>query len=251
MAYRRRHDRHTPRGWFNLFIRLGGWASLIFGVALVVLTLISATQLYLADRLDRDGRFAQAAVVDKRIAVSTDSDGDTDTDYFVTFRFKTSAGGHQVEDEVSGAFYDRVGIDDEHVIRYLASDPDIIESDIGSYRRGGNVLRLLGLVMGIGGLATLWLFGRQTNRAILARRDGERRLAEVVAIAETNVRVNKRRQGRLVWREPDGRVGESLMRDYGELGRLYKGGDEIVVFRLGDEAWWEGDVGPPAREAGD
>ena len=32
MEYRRKHDRHEPRPWFNLFIRLGGWASLLFGV---------------------------------------------------------------------------------------------------------------------------------------------------------------------------------------------------------------------------
>ena len=27
MAYRRKHGRHDPRGWFSLLFRLGGWVS--------------------------------------------------------------------------------------------------------------------------------------------------------------------------------------------------------------------------------
>lgn len=248
MEYRRRHDRHSPRGWFSLFLRLGGWVSLIFGVVLVVLTLFSASALYLADRMDRDGRFARAAVVDKRVVIGVDSDGDETRSYFVTFAYKTSDGGRTAEANVKRAFYDAAAPGDEQLIRYLRDDPGRIEHEIGQYRASGNVLRNIGLLMGVIGLAALWVFGQRANRAVKVRRDGEKRMAAVTGIRETNVKVNSRRQGRLMWREEDGRTGESLMHDIGELSRLYKGGDRIVVFRLGRHAYWEGDVGPPQRE---
>ena len=72
MDYQRRHDRDDPRGWFSLFVRLGGWASLILGVLLLVATLISAIQLAIADRMDTEGRFTSAVVVGKRVSVSTE-----------------------------------------------------------------------------------------------------------------------------------------------------------------------------------
>ncbi|MCG6903385.1 MAG: hypothetical protein LJE68_11965 [Rhodobacter sp.] len=249
MRYRRKHDRHRPRGWFSLFLRLGGWISLIFGVVLVVLTLISATNLYLADRMDRDGAFAQAAVTGKRVEIGTDSDGDETRTYYVTFAYKTSAGGRTAEAIVDRAFYTAAAVDDEHLIRYLRDDPGRIEHEIGQYRRGGTVLRYIGLVTGLIGLAALWFYGQRANRAVKARRDGEKRYAVIQRIAETGVTVNDRPQGRLEWREEDGQLGKSLMRSMAELRKLYEAGDRIVVFRLGRDAYWEGDVGPPRREA--
>ncbi len=249
MEYHRKHDRHAPRPWFNLFLRMGGWASLIFGVVLVVVTLIATTQLFVADRLDRDGRFTQAVVMDKRFSVSVDSDGDESITYYATFRFKTSeAGGQEHERSVGGGFYYENEIGDDVTVRYVRGDPDTFEHEIGQYRRAGNVLRWVGLLFGIAGLYTLWRFGNQTNDAIRARRFGEKRMAEVTGIVDTNVKVNDHRQARLTWREEDGQVGQSLMRDRGELSNLYRAGDKVVVFRLDEKAFWEGDVGPPARE---
>ncbi|MDJ0826448.1 MAG: hypothetical protein QNJ16_13170 [Rhodobacter sp.] len=249
MAYRRKHDRHWPRGWFSLFLRLGGWASLALGVGLLVVTAFSAGTLYLADRFDREGRLAYAVVADMRVVETVDDDGDVARDHFVTFTYKTRGGGGRTQEvEVSAAYFGGVAEGDERAIRYLASDPGRVEVDIGRYRRTGVVLRWIGLGLGVLGLAALWLFGAQANRAVKVRRDGEKRFAEVSGITETNVRVNGRRQGRLTWREADGRVGRSLMRDAGELRGLYRPGDRIVVFRLGRHAFWEGDVGPPRRE---
>ncbi|MCP3972715.1 MAG: hypothetical protein GY717_20820 [Rhodobacteraceae bacterium] len=251
MEYRRKHDRHRPRGWFSLFFRLGGWLSLIFGALLIVLTLISASQLFLADQLDRDGKFTRAVVGDKRMAVTYDSDADEERQYFVTFIYKSSEGGQTTETGVSGDFYDEAVRGDELVIRYLRSDPGQIEYEIGSYRKAGNVLRWIGLVLGLIGLLALWRYGKQANRAVKARRDGDKIHAEVTGIRELKLEVNNRSQARLQWREPDGRTGESLMRGIEELSRLYQAGDRIVVFRLGDDAFWEGDVGPPWREIGE
>ncbi len=249
MRHRRKHDRHYPRGWFSLFLRLGGWVCLVAGVALLVLTGISASRLYMADRLDAGGGYSAAVVTGKRFEQSTDSDGDTSTTYYVTFTYKGgAAGGQTVETSVGSGFYDDVGLQDRRVIRYLREEPTVIEYAPGRYRRIGNILRYIGLGVGLLGLSALWLLGQQTNRAIRARRDGDRRIAKVMDIRGTGVEVNDRQQARLVWREDDGKTGQSLMRDEAELRSLYKTGDRIVVFRLGRYAVWEGDVGPPRRE---
>jgi len=248
MQYRRRHDRHLPRGWFSLFLRFGGWACFIFGVLLVALTAFSASSLYLADRMDRDGRHARAAVTFKRVEVSTDSDGDEVRRYYVRFAFKTSEGGVRAEAKVGKQFYDNANVDDEHVIRYLRDDPQKIEHLPGSYQRNGAILRNIGLVMGLAGLGAIWFFGGKANRAVKARRDGEKRYAVITEIRDVNVKINDVGQGRLHWRESDGQTGRSFMRDMPTLLKLYDAGDRIVVFRLGEDAFWEGDVGPPRRE---
>lgn len=247
--YSRRHDRVVPRSWWSLFLRLGGWISLGVGVLLLVVTAFSASQLRLADRFDRDGALAYAAVEGKRIAVRTDSDGDTFEDHFVTLRFKARGlPGQTVEASVTRDYHDRVAVGDQVPIRYLVDAPGIVETDMGQYRRAGVVMRWIGLVLGLAGLAALYAFGLQATRAVKVRRDGQKRYAEVTGIRDVPVSVQGRRQGRLVWREEDGQVGESLMRSASWLRETYRRGDRIVVFRLGQHAFWEGDVGPPRRE---
>ena len=248
MKYQRRHDRTRPRGWFNLFLRFGGWACFLFGGLLVVLTFFSASALYLADRMDAEGRLARATVTDKRVAVRVDEDGDESRDYFLTFTYKTRDGGLSTEAKVPLPVHNRLHIGDEHVIRYLNDDPRQVEYEIGQYREKGRILRHIGLGIGLLGLVLLWRFGARTNAAILARRDGDKRYAVITGIIGSGVEVNEREKGRLEWREPDGQTGRSLMHDLDKLRDLYEAGDRIVVFRRGKDAYWEGDVGPPKRE---
>ena len=248
MSYVRKHDRTRPRSWFSLFIRMGGWSCFIFGLFLFIFSMISAGQLMIADQLDREGRFTTAVVMDKLISVTTDSDGDEETEYLVTFRYKAQGGGREIQRDTDSDFFHQVSLDDEVPVRYLDDDPTVIEYNIGEYRRGGVAVRWISLIIGIAGLYALWRFGSEANAMILARRDGEKRLAQVTGILETGVEVNDRHQARLTWRESDGRTGKSLMHDRAKLSRLYHAGDEVVVFRLGDQAFWEGDVGPPKRE---
>ncbi|MDF0599939.1 hypothetical protein P1J78_04270 [Psychromarinibacter sp. C21-152] len=240
-AYRRRHDRHRPRGWWSLFIRLGGWVGLILGALLLVVTTFSAGALFLADRLDRSGALAYAVVTDTREAPSAEG-----TEHYVTFTFKAKGGGGRtVETAVSPGYYADARIGDERPIRYLLDDPTQVEEDLGAYRRVGTRLRWIGLAVGLAGLAALWVFGKRANRAVRVRRDGRRVLADVMGVRELRVTVNGARQGRLTWREPDGKTGESLMRPVAWLRETYRPGDRIVVYRLGRHAYWEGDVGPP------
>lgn len=247
--YTRKHNRTRPRSFLSLYLRLGGWISLILGAILVFLTLISATQLWIADRLDRDGKFAQAVILETRSEVTVDEDGDESTDYYASFRFKDSRiGGLDYEKRVSRGYFEEVQTGDEVTIRYLRSDPQTFEYEIGQYRRDGHIVRYIGLFFGIAGLLTLWRVGRRATNKLLARKQGEKRFARVTGILEAGRSVNGRRKARLTWQEEDGQTGESLLRDARELSGRYKAGDQIVVFRLGETSVWEGDVGPPKRE---
>ena len=250
--YRRRHDRDTPRGWFSLFVRLGGWAAMILGAAVVVTTTFSAGALFLADKFDREGALAYAVVTGKRVGERQDANGDTRQVFLVEFTYKVRGGGSPAgrvtEAEVTAPYFNRTLVEEEVPIRYLVSDPSRVEADIGYYRGKGELLRWTGLALGIGGLIVLWLTGSRTNRAILARRDGDKRLASVTSIEQLRLTVRGARQGRLHWREEDGRTGASLAHPVQWLRDRYRPGDRIVVFRLGDFAVWEGDVGPPERD---
>jgi len=248
MQYRRKHNRLRPRGWFSLFLRFGGWLCLLSGVLLVALTFFSASALYLGDRMDAEGRYARAVVENMRVVVSEGSEGDIERTYFVRFAYKTSNGVLRTEAEVTSGYYKSTAVGQSTVIRYLRDDPSHIEHEPGSYHRNGLVLRYIGLVIGVIGLGALWWFGTQANRAIKARRDGEKRFAVITAIKDAGIKINGSEQARLVWREEDGQVGESLMRSMYHLCEAYEAGDRIVVFRLGKDAFWEGDVGPPKRE---
>jgi len=247
MSYRRKHDRTHPRGWFSLFLRLGGWVCLVAAAGLLLLTLFSEISLRLADRLDAEAGYAWATITGKTAL----GDADDPDSYLVSFTYKRRGqGGLTAQAEVSEAFFSGARVGDERAIRYVLDDPGQIELEPGQHRRAGRILRYAALGLGLIGLIALWRLGQQTNRAILARRQGDKRLAKVTAIRDAGVEVNDAPMGRLVWLEPDGMTGESLMRGLDELRGTYRIGDEIVVFRRGRDAVWEGDVGPPWREVG-
>ncbi|MDF0597034.1 DUF3592 domain-containing protein [Psychromarinibacter halotolerans] len=239
-TYRRRHHRTEPRSWFSLFLRFGGWAAIVLAVALLVTTLFSAGALFLADRIDRDGALAYATVTDKR------AEGET---RFVTFTFKARGGGGRTETvTVDPSYYDSLAEGDERPVRYDPETPGAVETDLGFYARIGARLRWGALVLGLLGLAALWAVGQRANRAIKVRRDGDRRMADVMGVRDLRLRIGGAQQGRLTWREPDGRTGESFPHDADWLRKTYGPGDQIVVFRLGRHACWEGDVGPSRQD---
>lgn len=243
-SYRRKHDRATPRSWLSLFLRLGGWFSLIAAIGLLLATFFSALAVHLADRFDASGGYAMATITGKSVI----GDRDVPDSYHVSFKYKTEAGGQTAEIEVEKPFFFTVKVGSEHPVRYALETPTDLELEPRQTTNAGRGLRVVALILGIVGLWSLWRFGKQTNAAILARRDGEKRFARVIEVSDTGVRVNGRAKGRLIWREEDGQTGESLIRNLTDLADTYKAGDRIVVFRRDDDVVWEGDVGPPRRE---
>ncbi len=244
MSVIRKHDRDLPRGWFNLFIRMGGWVCLIAGLIVAITFGITLATEQSAARFEAEGRVTWAEVTDKRVEISHDSDGDETRTYYVTFEFETRGGQSvRVERSVAKSFFNGTGPGDEKEIRYLPDVPKRIEYYVGEKAYRTRVGLWIGGVVGAIGLGMLWFAGGRTNRAILARRDGVKQVAEVLRVRRLKVEVNDVTQARLVWRGPDGKEGESLMRNYPDLTQ-YKPGDKITVFRRGDDVWWEGDVGP-------
>ncbi|MEM9474809.1 MAG: DUF3592 domain-containing protein [Pseudomonadota bacterium] len=245
----RKHDRETPRSWFSLFIRLGGWVSLIAAAVMILVGGLALGYARSAMLFDRDGVVTQAEILHRRVEVSRDSDGDEQRSYYVRFLFDTPTGQTVNRDRsVPRGVYDETIVGEPRDIRYLPYAPERFEHTIGANAANGRTARLIGWIVGAVGLGTLWYVGMKTNRAILARRDGEAVVAEITQMQRLKIEVNDRPQARLHWRLPDGAEGKSLMRDASKL-TAYSPGDTITVFRRGHEMWWEGDVGPRAEDA--
>ncbi|MEO0677792.1 MAG: DUF3592 domain-containing protein [Pseudomonadota bacterium] len=247
MPLNRSHGRDAPRSWLSLFWRLGGWIALLAGFLLLVLTFVSSASHREAAEFEALGEITAAEILNKREEVTRDSDGDRVVTYFVTYRFQ--APGEQViaETRVGRGLYRRSEPANRQELRYLPDSPRTFEVPPGSTRRGAWQAQLLALALGLGALAGLWFPGRRAVRAVKTRRSGSEIHATVTEVVRTNVKVNKRQQGYLAWEEPGGATGRSLYRGLEWLNDAYSPGDEIVVYRRGDDSWWEGDVGPAAR----
>lgn len=247
MADHIKHNRRTPRGFFSLFIRLGGWVALTGAAVLLVLTLISHFTERSADRFDREGVVANAIVVDREVVISRDSDGDTTRSYFLTLGYETAAGQQlRTREKVNRRTYDAGQRGKSVRLRYLESRPTRVEYPLGSSRATSWWTLIFAGLAGAATLLAVWIFGKEAAEAIRVRRHGQELLAEVTGIRTTTVEVNDVRQARLQWRDEDGGEGESLMRGLPEL-QAYEVGDIITVYRLGGDVWWMGDVGPRAR----
>jgi len=243
-----KHNRRRPRSWWSLFIRLGGWGAVVAGGILLVLTAFGHFTERRADRFAAEGVVTMGEVVSRRVAISTDSDGDSTRSYYLTLRYLSESGESWAsETSVSSRLYRKNPEGADIEMRYLASAPRRIEVPVGSNRRSSFVLLAISLGVGAAGLIMLWKFGRQATSAVKARRDGDELLAEVTGVRALSVEINDVKQGRLQWRDEDGQAGESLMRGLPDL-RKFERGDIITVYRRGGEVWWQGDVGPPARD---
>ncbi|MEO0991788.1 MAG: DUF3592 domain-containing protein, partial [Pseudomonadota bacterium] len=195
-----------------------------------------------ATRYDREGIQAEAEILDTWARVTENTDGGTTTTHYIRFLFRVRGDRHEVERSVSRAYFSRVSDGDVVPIRYLESDPDRFEYEVGTNSRWANRLwfaTLLPLGLGLG--THLW-FRSATRQAIRVREEGERMVAVITEIRATGVAVNDERNMRLIWRTADGAVGQSLMHGENKLERYAPGG-RVTVFRKGATMWWEGDVG--------
>ncbi|MEL6169258.1 MAG: DUF3592 domain-containing protein [Pseudomonadota bacterium] len=239
-----KHDRDQPRSWFSLFWHLGGWIAVLAAFAVVWSFGYTFSSEQSAARFAAEGRTTFAEVMDHRVRVSRDGDGNERRTYFVTFAYSTRDGtAYEVEKRVRQSHYHDLPIGARHEIRYLSTRPERIEAYVGEGSDRAMRGLWLGGVAGAIGLAALAIAGGRANRAVLARRDGVRQVATVVRVRELWLEVNDTKQARLVWTGPDGVEGESLSDDVQEFV-AWKPGDRITVYRRGKSVWWEGDVGP-------
>ncbi|MEL6211348.1 MAG: DUF3592 domain-containing protein [Pseudomonadota bacterium] len=211
--------------------------------------------------LKRRGMTARGKVVDKEWVLSDDDDVEVPRarglrrkgmrrrdGYRVTFTFRTGLGETRTETmPASGAFYKKVAVGDAVSVRYLPHDPSVAEIEQGRAGAGATVCIGVGLLFAVPAIGYLVSSLMETQEAIAARDRGAVIEASVVAVARTNVKINERRQFRLVWRMPDdGSEHRSWMGPRGDFSGLPVG-STITVFRHPtalDAVYWEGDTGP-------
>jgi|GEM_PF-6288115 len=234
-----------PVGKLKLFWRFTGWLALIFVLPAVILTLISVFEARKANRLEDAGGQTQATILEKDVRVTTDSDGDRRTSYYLTFRFDHERQEVTDTDSVSRSFFNSLEVGDTTLIRYWLEDPMVNEIRPGSSGTAALITKILAVVFWV--IAGIW--GERSwlkaSRAVKVREKGERRSAEVIEHVRTNVTVNKRRMYRLKWRDEAGAEGQSMWVSGHDLDS-YPEGAELAVFADPRGKWpamWERDVG--------
>lgn len=226
---------------------MGGWLVFVFALPFLILTLISHSQLKLADRFDAEGREASATVAGKYYRESTDSDGDRTVSYYLNLAFTTDAGEEiEITRSVSRARYHTTQEGDAIPLWYLESDPAETELSRGETRSGSRITQIIGLVFGLLTLGALWFTGGRAVAATRARKYGAEETATVTGHERTGVRINNRPRYRLTWRDATGRSGKSMMHERGDID-VFPVGSEITVYQGLKRAWWAGDVGRRAK----
>lgn len=222
---------------------MGGWIVIVFGVCLLIFTLISNANLNTAKRFEAEGQEAVAIVLRKYQTESRDADGDTTVTNWLILEYSTRRGEKITLTRTAGSSeYERAKVQEEFELRYLASEPRKTELTPGSYRSGSRITQGIALVLGLIWLGLLWKIGGWSVSAVRARRFGAREEAVVTEVRRTGVKVNNRPRYRLVWQDAHGREGTSLMRRMSEL-KSFRPGDHIEIYQGAKHSWWVGDVG--------
>lgn len=244
---------NPPVPLWRLFLRLGGWWVIGLTVILVALSFASFGNAVTAARFEAEGRAARAEVTERYSRVTTDSDGDRSTSYYLTFVYRTQAGeAIELNRTVPRTVYDAAQVGGTWDLRYLQSDPRKVELREGDFARGANSLRWFALVVGLVWLGLLWWTGRRAVAAVRARLYGRREEAEVLRHERTSVKVNNRYRYRLVWRVGPEEVGteemgRSMPHRQSELA-AYPVGSRVVIFHGLKRSYWAGDVGDRAGQ---
>ncbi|MGR3466969.1 MAG: DUF3592 domain-containing protein [Shimia sp.] len=233
-----------PVSWLRLFLKMGGWVPIGLGVLTLILSAVAWQMEARADRFEREGVYARATITGKEVRESTDSDGDTRYTYLFDLSYRVDGAETTQTKSTGRRDYRARAVGDVIDIRYLESQPARIDYPIGASRSGATALRWVVLLPGVVALGLLWLMGGWATTAAMTRWNGTRVVARTTGTKRTNTKVNDRYRYRLTWLEPDGRTGESLMHSEADLRAWTDPPRDIVVYRDGENAYWEGDIGP-------
>ena len=238
--------RTTPISRLRLFWKFTGWIAFIAFLPALIVTFISMAESRKSDRLETAGAEAAATIINKDVRVTTDSDGDRQTSYYLIYEWQHERRTYTDEDSVGRAFYNSLQIGDWTTLRYWLEDPMVNEIKPGSSGTNALITKIIAVV--------LWVLGgywaercwRKASRAVKVRDRGERRAAEVTEHYRTSVRVNNRPMYRLKWRDGAGREGQSMWHRSSTLDD-YPVGSEVTIYADPRGKWpsmWEADVGP-------
>ncbi|MSU88630.1 hypothetical protein GE300_03220 [Rhodobacteraceae bacterium 2CG4] len=235
----------TPKSTLRLFLKLAGWIALIPLLIAAVTGGIAMSEGRKAARLAGDGAVAVATITDKRITVTTDSDGDETTRYHLDFAFAAERRDFRMSTTVGRGFYNRLQVGETTALRYWRPDPAVNEIEPGATTRTVWVTKIASALALAAGLFWIQRCWRRARRALRVRDRGVRRRATVIGHLDTGVSVNKVRQYRLLWRDETGAQGRSWHLPRKRL-HDWPEGAELTVYadpagRL--PAVWDRDVG--------
>lgn len=237
-----------PKSMFSLFWRMGGWIALIFLLPFAILTGISNHVQKLAWEFDADAQQTVATVINKYTTVSTDSDGDKSTTYWLDLTYPVDGRTIANQTSVATKIWNRYEPKDTLTIHYLPRDPTVIEVTRGTNQTGATITLVLSTLFGALFLVAFFIPANWTASAVAARRHGRLVPATVTGLERTNVTVNNRPRYRLAWRDDEGGTGTSMMARHSALSR-YAPGTRIDVYQHRGKSWWRNDIGDaPARK---
>jgi hypothetical protein len=214
----------------NRFLLLFGGIWLLVGVPFT----IAGVWIYTTEReFERDAVVARGIVLSKDISRSRNNNGSTSTSYSVRYRF-TPRGGTAVEGEstVDRDDWNRLVEREPIEIAYLPRDPST------NRVRGESKMLLAWIFGGLGSLFAIAggvIFGigvRGSLRGRRIRESGMTAEAVITGVKMTNVKVNRRRQARVVYEFRDDRgerrTGKGPYMGVDEAQR-WKPGDHITI----------------------
>ncbi len=214
----------------NRFLLLFGGIWLLVGVPFAIVGVF----VYRTERaFERDGQVARGIVLAKEINRSRSNNGSTSTSYSVRYRF-TPRGGRPIEgtSTVDSDVWDGLVEREPVQVAYLPSDPS-------NNRVSGESKMLVAWIFGgLGSLFTIAggvIFGFGVRGSVRHRRLRETGMtaeATITRIQTTNVKINRRRQARIVYefRDDRGRMrrGRSSHMPIDDA-MAWKAGDRITI----------------------
>lgn len=232
-----------PPSLLRLFFQMGGGLVLILGAILVLLTSAALTALDEAQRFDTEGVSTRGEVSRKFTETSRSGDDQLRTIHYLVVEFETQAGqGIEVERRISGLVYDETQVGQEIALWYLPADPERVAWRAGSRRENARIIQALIWAFGLLWLGSIWYIGGMAVGALRVRWYGRQSTAEVIDVRKTHVKYKRPPVYSLVWRDEEGRIGESVGRERSDLQR-FRPGETIDLYHGVKRVWWAGDVG--------
>jgi len=223
------------------------WVGMIFLVAGVIGTVGSALEWRAARQFAADAVTAHATVVGTSFERASRDDGNTSTQYLVTFRF-TARDGAVIErtESIPVAEWERLVADDTLDVRYLPSDPESATSR--STSRAAVPLIITG-VTALLAVVGLFIARPGVCRALMIwrlERSGVNAEATVIEVGPTGTMINRVQQWQLRYTFRDGagreQTGQSDLLPPGEAASWRPGDRGVIRYDRNrpSESFWEG-----------